>query len=49
MTGVPSGWGSDNYWSATPSASGHARVALYNGYVGNSVDGNRYYVAFEVL
>jgi Ca2+-binding RTX toxin-like protein/methionine-rich copper-binding protein CopC len=48
--GTPPGWLDDNhYWSATPSASGHAYVNLDYGYV---VDGNDYYgnfVALEVL
>ena len=30
---APSGWQANNYWSATPSASGHASVHLYLGYV----------------
>ena len=46
---APSGWNNNNYWSATPSASGHASVGLTYGYVSDYV-GNRYsYVAFEVL
>ncbi|OHC70527.1 MAG: hypothetical protein A3H93_04320 [Rhodocyclales bacterium RIFCSPLOWO2_02_FULL_63_24] len=32
-TGLPSGWQHEYYWSATPSASGHASVHLYLGYV----------------
>ncbi len=49
MTGLPSGWGYGHYWSATPSASGHAYVFLSHGYVGDTNDGNYNYVAFEVL
>ena len=50
MTGVPSGWsGGDRYWSATPSASGHASIRLSTGYFRDEFDGYNYCVAFEVL
>ena len=49
MTGAPSGWRTSGYWSATPSASGHAYVNLGPGSVTDYSDGNSYYVAFEVL
>lgn len=47
--GTPSGWQLVSYWSATPSASGHALVSLYSGYVTNSGDSFSYgYVALLV-
>jgi len=50
LSGLPSGWGFSHYWSATPSASGHAAVALYSGYVsGYGDDLSNSYVAFQVL
>ena len=49
MTGVPSGWDGSFYWSATPSASGHAGVYLDLGVVTGGFDGSGSYVAFEVL
>ena len=49
MTGVPSGWNGGGYWSATPSASGHARVDLYGGNVYDIPDYGSGNVAFEVL
>jgi hypothetical protein len=49
MTGVPSGWYDSLYWSATPSASGHAGVYLDLGIVDDFRDYNGNYVAFEVL
>ena len=49
----PEGWQAAPYWSATPSASGHALVGLDGGVVFDSQDyfigGNRYYVALEVV
>ena len=49
MNGTPGGWyDSVTYWSATPSASGHAVISLNDGYV---YDGYYYgigYVAVEV-
>jgi hypothetical protein len=47
--GVPAGWGDFYYWSATPSASGHASVGLGNGYVRDGTALNDGYVAFQVL
>ena len=48
--GTPSGWQADYYWSATPSASGHAGVGLYHGGVGDGLDGyDDVYVALQVL
>ena len=49
MTGVPSGWISNYYLSATPSASGHAGVYLAGGYAHDGVYGSNMFVAFEVL
>ncbi len=49
MGGVPSGWDNRYYWSATPSASGHATVYLARGYVGDNFVNGSGYVAFEVL
>ena len=47
--GVPAGWnGNAYYWSATPSASGHAGVLLGNGDVADLTVYNGY-VAFQVL
>jgi hypothetical protein len=46
--GTPSGWQADDYWSATPSASGHAYVTLFGGAVGDSGAGYGY-VALQVL
>lgn len=46
---APSGWNNNNYWSATPSASGHANVNLNNGNANDNNDNNNNYVAFEVL
>jgi hypothetical protein len=48
-SGTPSGWLANNYWSATPSASGHACVNLNNGNVNDNNDTNNNYVALEVL
>ncbi|MGI9212161.1 MAG: Calx-beta domain-containing protein [Methylococcaceae bacterium] len=46
----PPGWSdSSDYWSATPSASGHANVGLLNGLVNDYYDGSHNYVALEVL
>ena len=47
--GVPAGWQAGGYWSATPSASGHALVGLNNGFVNGIADGNNLYVALQVL
>jgi len=46
---TPSGWQANNYWSATPSASGHANVNLNNGNVNDNNDNNNNYVALQVL
>ncbi|OHC66263.1 MAG: hypothetical protein A2040_09215 [Rhodocyclales bacterium GWA2_65_19] len=50
-TGLPSGWQHEYYWSATPSASGHASVHLYLGYVYDYpvTHGAAYSVALQVL
>ena len=47
--GTPSGWQAHLYWSATPSASGHANVNLNNGNVNDNNDNNNNYVALQVL
>jgi len=49
MGGTPLNWAASNYWSATPSASGHINVGLFGGYVGNYVDIAYTFVALEVL
>lgn len=48
--GVPSGWGAGGYWSSTPSSSGHAFIALGNGFIGeyDYYDNGYDYVAVEV-
>jgi hypothetical protein len=46
---APSGWLASIYLSATPSASGHARVNLNNGNVYDNNDTNNNYVPLEVL
>ena len=48
MDGTPSAWQASTYWSATPSASGHASVFL-EGYVNNDRDDGLIYVALQVL
>ena len=47
--GTPSGWQASYYWSATPSASGHALVYLSAGFVFDFTDGGDLYVALQVL
>ena len=53
--GTPAGWQAARYWSATPSASGHADVHLDGGgyvfdHTDSEGDGNRlFYVALQVL
>ncbi|MGI9213571.1 MAG: Calx-beta domain-containing protein [Methylococcaceae bacterium] len=48
--GTPPGWDDyRDYWSATPSASGHAGVNLVYGYVDDYGDIGNIYVALEVL
>ena len=49
LGGTPSSWSADHYWSATTWASGHVLVGLNNGHVDDTMDGNRYYVALQVL
>jgi hypothetical protein len=49
ITGTPSAWQAASYWSATPSALGHAVVALNIGYVYDGHDGTDSYVALQVL
>jgi hypothetical protein len=49
LSNPPSGWQSSYYWSATPSASGHALVRLDSGIVYDFNDTSAGYVAFEVL
>ena len=49
INGTPTGWNAGTYWSATPSASGHAYVDLYDGYVHDSNDNSTHYVALQVL
>jgi Ca2+-binding RTX toxin-like protein len=46
MDGTPGGWYYGNYWSATPSASGHASLYLYLGSV--CLSSYHGYVAVEV-
>jgi hypothetical protein len=48
--GVPPSWGSfGNYWTATPSDTGHAFIYLDLGYVFTNGDGGIGYVALQVL
>jgi hypothetical protein len=51
IAGVPPGWRSDAYWSATPavSFSGHAYVHLYTGTGTDTGDNALIYVALQVL
>ena len=46
---APSGWNNNNYWSATPAASGHANVNLNNGNVNDNSDSNNNNAAYQVL
>ena len=48
IAGVPSGW-NNGYWSATATASGHAYVNFYGGYVSDYEDTDNNYVALQVL
>ena len=49
MDGTPGGWyDGTSYWSATPSASGHAIITLDNGHVLHNADIGSAYVAVEV-
>ena len=47
--GTPSGWQANDYWSATPSASGHAFVSLTSGRVNDNTGIFSTYVALQVL
>jgi hypothetical protein len=48
ISGVPPGWQSEMYWSATPSDAGHIRfISSGAGY--DTYDANSYYVALQVL
>ena len=49
VAGVPPGWSPYSYWSATPSASGHAFVDGNSGYVYDSSETFDSYVALQVL
>jgi hypothetical protein len=49
ISGIPPGWLANDYWSATPSASGHGRIFLHLGYVMDSPDTTAVFVALEVL
>jgi hypothetical protein len=50
VNGAPAGWQADRYWSATPSASGHASVGLNYGFVLDNDDGTgSRYVALQLL
>ena len=49
ISGTPSGWQAGSYWSATPSASGHAHVNLNIGNVTDFNDLFNSYVALQVL
>ncbi len=49
IDGAPAGWQPSSYWSATPSASGHAFVCLGNGLVYDAYDAYAYFVALQVL
>jgi hypothetical protein len=48
-SGVPAGWQAERYWSATPSALGHAYASLVSGYVFDGGGGSSVYVALQVL
>jgi hypothetical protein len=48
-SGVPTGWPAGGYWSATPSASGHAAVNLYLASVYDVTDDRNLHVALQVL
>ena len=49
VAGVPTGWNNNNYWSATPSPSGHASVTLSIGNVSDLSDSSSGSVAYQVL
>lgn len=46
--GTPPGWRDHYYWSATPSASGHARLSMAGANVDDEADTTFDYVALEV-
>jgi hypothetical protein len=52
--GVPPGWASGIYWTATPSGGSgatnhHGRLNLTNGYINNNEDALENYVVFQVI
>ena len=49
ISGVPTGWASSSFWSATPTSSGHATVEMSTGAVFNNPDSQIWYVAVQVL
>ena len=49
INGTPAGWQANGYWSATPWASGHVTVGLYDGYVFPLSDNYSTCVALQVL
>ena len=49
INGTPADWQANGYWSATPWASGHATVGLYDGYVFPLSDTYNTCVALQVL
>ena len=55
ITGLPTGWNTRQYWTATPSSDGHAGVGLEaatgrnGGYVYNNLDNSSHYVVLQVL
>ncbi|MEI6762411.1 MAG: hypothetical protein WCO22_18370, partial [Betaproteobacteria bacterium] len=49
ISGAPSGWQANLYWSATSSTSGHANVGLHTGYVFDYADDAGLYVVLQVM
>jgi hypothetical protein len=49
INGVPPGWSGLPYWSATPSAAGHAYIYLNGGFPVGGGDQESYNVALQVL
>jgi hypothetical protein len=49
INGVPSGWPGLPYWSATPSAAGHAYIYLNGGFPVGGGDQESYNVVLQVL
>jgi len=47
--GIPSGWGGDDYWSATPAGTGHAFLILNYANVYSTNDTYNAWVALQVL